>query len=112
MLQVAISNSNSPIKHSLHPAAILFVVLVGVVLLLLQPYPLLHDYPEWMYQGHIAYSLFSGSSEFTTMYELVPLPVPNAISQTAIALLNIVVSPVMAGKIWLAVYLVLALLVV
>lgn len=87
-------------------------MLVGVVLLLLQPYPLLHDYPEWMYQGHIAYSLFSGSSEFTTMYELVPLPVPNAISQTAIALLNIVVSPVMAGKIWLAVYLVLALLVV
>lgn len=81
------------------------------MLLVLQPFPVLHDYPEWMYQGHIAWSLASGEPAFAGTYELVPVPVPNAISHAAIALLNSVVTPVMAGKIWLVVYVFLALLV-
>ncbi len=64
-----------------------------------------------MYQGHIAWSLVSGAPVFAGSYELVTVPVPNAITHVAIAFLNTVVSPVLAGKIWLAVYLVLALIV-
>ena len=84
---------------------IFFVVALGGVLLVLQPFPILHDYPEWMYQGHIVWALFFDTDLFASYFELVPVPVPNAISQVAIALLNIFVTPVMAGKIWLAVYL-------
>lgn len=88
---------------------IFFVVALGGVLLVLQPFPILHDYPEWMYQGHIVWALFFDTDLFASYFELMPVPVPNAISQVAIALLNIFVTPVMAGKIWLAVYLMLAL---
>lgn len=87
-----------------------YLGVIAVVLLLLQPFPVLHDYPEWMYQGHIVYSLITGASRYADMYELVNNPVPNALSQAGIALLNHVVSPVVAGKFWLAVYLLLAAL--
>jgi len=63
-----------------------------------------------MYQGHIVYSLLSGENPSLNMlYEWVPVPVPNTISQLVIGLLNFTVSPVMAGQIWLAVYLLLAI---
>lgn len=88
----------------------LFVLALGVILLVIQPFPVLHDYPEWMYQGHIVYSLMSGENPSLNMlYEWVPVPVPNTISQLVIGLLNFTVSPVMAGQIWLAVYLLLAI---
>ena len=88
----------------------LFVLALGVILLVIQPFPVLHDYPEWMYQGHIVYSLLSGENPSLNMlYEWVPVPVPNTISQLVIGLLNFTVSPVMAGQIWLAVYLLLAI---
>lgn len=90
-------------------AAVFFVFALGGILLVLQPFPVLHDYPEWMYQGHIVWSLLSDADRFASYFELVPAPVPNAISQVAIALLNVFVTPVAAGKIWLAVYLLLAL---
>ena len=89
----------------------LFIVIVAVVLLILQPFPVLHDYPEWMYQGHIVWSLITDSPTFTEYYELVPVPVPNAISQSAVAALNGLTSPVAAGQIWLAIYFLLALVV-
>jgi len=38
-------------------SSVLFVLALGVILLVIQPFPVLHDYPEWMYQGHIVYSL-------------------------------------------------------
>ncbi len=81
---------------------------VCLVLLVLQPFPILHDYPEWMYQGHIVWSLWSDLPVFADHYELVPVPVPNAISQAGIALLNMFVSPVAAGRIWLGLYFLLA----
>ena len=88
----------------------LFVVALGVILLVIQPFPVLHDYPEWMYQGHIVYSLLSGENPSLSMlFEWVPVPVPNTISQLAIGMLNFTVSPVMAGQLWLAVYLLLAI---
>ncbi len=100
-------------KHSvqwiLSIASLLFVAIVGYFLLVAQPFPMLHDYPEWMYQGNIAYSLLvDQEGDLATLFEWVPQPVPNALSQIAIAVLNFLVSPVMAGKIWLAVYLLLA----
>lgn len=82
--------------------------MIGFVLLFVQPFPVLHDYPEWMYQGYIVFSFLGGADTFTGIYELIPVPVPNAISQAAIAVLNSIVSPVMAGKIWLALYFVFA----
>ncbi len=85
-----------------------FILAVAVVLLVVQPFPVLHDYPEWMYQGYIAWSLLSAETTFTGLFELVPVPVPNAISQSAIAVLNFFTSPVAAGKIWLALYFLLA----
>lgn len=91
-----------------------------MVLLLIQPFPVLHDYPEWMYQGHIVWSLLSDAlagpgntsasySTYAGYYEVVPVPVPNAITQVGVALLNMLVTPVWAGKIWLGVYILLAL---
>ena len=84
---------------------------MAVVLLIVQPFPVLHDYPEWMYQGHIAWSLLTQGTTFSGLFELVPQPVPNALSQSAIAVLNVFTSPVLAGKIWLAIYFILALVV-
>jgi len=69
--------------------SLLFVLTIGIIFLAMQPYPVLHDYPEWIYQGHIAYSLFSGENpHLAEFFEWVPLPVPNSISQVAIAVLN------------------------
>ncbi len=64
-----------------------------------------------MYQGHIAWSLLTGGTTFSSFFELVQVPVPNAISQSAIAVLNVFTSPVVAGNIWLGLYFILALVV-
>lgn len=107
-MHAVILSSNRTIQSTFYIAAILFFVVIGLVLLYVQPFPVLHDYPEWMYQGYVVFSLLGETGSFSETYELVPVPVPNAISQAAIAILNSIVSPVMAGKIWLAFYLVLA----
>lgn len=90
----------------------MYIAAIACVLLLQQPYPVLHDYPEWMYQGFVAHELISGNtSELTALFEWVPVAVPNAITQLALGALNFIVSPVLAGQIWLGVYLLLAAIV-
>ena len=110
-MHAVISSSVRSIQYALHVASIVFTLAVAVVLLIVQPFPVLHDYPEWMYQGHIAWSLLTQGTTFSGLFELVPQPVPNALSQSAIAVLNVFTSPVLAGKIWLAIYFILALVV-
>ncbi len=71
----------------------------------------MHDYPEWMYQGHIVHALFTDSNAaLTQRFEWIAAPVPNAISQVAIGALNYFVKPVVAGQLWLGIYFLLALL--
>ena len=89
----------------LHILALTIVGTVAFCMLYLQVFPILHDYPEWMYQGWIFAELLGGdNAEVAGRFQLVTYPVPNSISQVAIGLLNFVVSPVMAGKLWLAFY--------
>ena len=65
---------------------------------------MLHDYPEWMYQGWLTHSLLSGDPAVAARYELVTYPVPNALTQVSIGMLGMVLPPVLAGQVWLAVY--------
>ncbi len=93
----------------LHTLSFTVTAFIGYCLLVLQSFPILHDFPEWMYQGWIFSKLISGSeAEIVRSFELVPYPVPNSISQFAMGLLNFAVSPVVAGKIWLGLYLAFA----
>lgn len=96
-------------QKQLHSFSSLLVCAVAFCLLVMQPYPILHDFPEWMYQGFVVGELLAGvQSPVTEAYRLVSHPVPNSISQIAMGLLNFFVSPVLAGQIWLCLYFVLA----
>lgn len=91
----------------LHFLAFAITGLVILCMLVLQVFPILHDYPEWMYQGWIFSQLLSGeNSALNERFQLVGYPVPNSISQVAIGLLNFLVAPIVAGKLWLGFYLV------
>ena len=93
----------------LHFIALSIVATVAFCMLFLQVFPILHDFPEWMYQGWIFAELISGdNAAVAERFQLVLHPVPNSISQISMGLLNFAVSPVVAGKIWLAFYLMLA----
>ncbi len=96
-------------QKQLHILSLVLVTAVACCLLWMQPYPILHDYPEWMYQGYLVGQLLAGgNAAITDTFSLVSHPVPNSLSQLAIGLLNLVVSPVLAGKLWLGAYLVFA----
>lgn len=92
----------------LHLLALSIPAAIGYCLLVLQPYPILHDLPEWMYQGWLFRALLSGDAAVAANFELVAYPVPNSISQVGMGLLNFVLPPVLAGKVWLGLYLIAA----
>lgn len=92
----------------LHFLAFAIVGAVACCMLFLQAFPILHDFLEWMYQGWIFAELLGDNPAVAERFQLVSHPVPNSLSQIAIGLLNFVVSPVVAGKIWLAFYLLLS----
>lgn len=81
---------------------------VALALLVLQPFPVLHDYPEWMYQGWLFGQLLSADTAVTGQYALVDHPVPNSLSQFAIGALSLVLPAVTAARLWLALYLCVA----
>jgi hypothetical protein len=95
-------------QRCLHFISIAVVAVVAVCLLYVQPFPVLHDYPEWMYQGWLAHQLLFGDVSAAGTYTLAQYPVPNSMTQFGIAVLNNFLSPVMAGKAWLAFYLLFA----
>lgn len=92
----------------LHGLALALVMVVGYCTLVLQPFPVLHDYPEWMYQGWVAHHLLFGDATAVSPFALSHYPVPNSITHFAIAVLNNFLSPIAAGKTWLACYLLYA----
>jgi len=81
---------------------------VGTVMvwILASPYPALQDYPEWLYQGYVVAALFKGSPGAAAAFEFARYPIPNSLTQIMLGLLNLVVSPLVAGKIWLCAYLI------
>ena len=90
----------------LHLFSLTLVAVVGVCIVAVQPFPILHDFPEWMYQGWLAHHLLFGDYEAVTdLYALANYPVPNSITQFGIAVLNLIGSPIDSGRIWLAIYL-------
>ncbi len=74
-------------------------------LLVLQPFPLLHDFPEWVYQGWLFKQLLTQDGATGVRYALVTYPVPNSLSQAGVGLLTMVLEPATAAKIWLSGYL-------
>lgn len=93
----------------LHILAFGVSAFIAYCLVVLQTFPILHDFPEWMYQGWIFSALLSGDEPAVAQsFGLVGYPVPNSISQFGIGLLNYGFSPVVAGKVWLGAYLVFA----
>jgi hypothetical protein len=84
--------------------AVAYVMAVGCVLVIVQPFPILHDYPEWMFQGWLLESILAGQPDGD--YQLAGWPVPNSLTQFALALMSAIISPIAAGKIWLAAYLI------
>ncbi len=90
-------------ERFLHLVAFAYVAAVAGLLVIVQPFPILHDYPEWMFQGWLLHSILAGQPD--SAYELASWPVPNSLSQFVLAALNSVTSPVTAGRIWLAIYL-------
>ncbi len=95
-------------KH-IHLLSVLVAALIGVLFVALQPFPMLHDFPEWMYQGWLVKELWvANNATVAEQFRLLNYPVPNSISQLGIAALNRVVTPVVAGKIWLSLYLALS----
>ena len=82
---------------------------LAVCLIVVQSFPLLHDFLEWMYQGWLFNQLIGESAaSVPSQFALANYPVPNSLSQVAIGLLNMLVSPVVSGKLWLGLYLALA----
>lgn len=92
----------------LHLAAFCYSAFIAFMLLFVQPFPILHDYLEWMYQGWLLGEILGGHID--NNYQLAAWPVPNSLTQFAVAAAAPWVGPVVAGKIWLAGYLVLTTL--
>jgi hypothetical protein len=65
--------------------------------------PALQDYPEWIHQGHIIERMLAGASGVA--FEWKPYPVPYAASQLIIAGLCTIMSPTLAGKALVGIYL-------
>jgi hypothetical protein len=76
----------------------------AAILLAKSPPPLV-DYPDWVYQGVLLRNAVLGHA---TGYGLHAWPVPNTTTTIGIGLLNLAVSWVWAGKLWVLVYLALA----
>ncbi|MEM6543829.1 MAG: hypothetical protein AAF680_02925, partial [Pseudomonadota bacterium] len=62
--------------------------------------PHFHDFSEWIFQGQVlAFKLTD--AERVAQYGIAPYPVPNSLSLLLLAGLNLIVNPVVAGKVFL-----------
>ena len=68
--------------------------------LLFSSTPYLHDYGEWMFQGKVL-ALKLSDPGLVSGYQLAPYPVPNSLATLILAVLNLVFSPLLAGKLFL-----------
>lgn len=67
--------------------------------------PFLHDYGEWVFQGRVLHLKLADPSRVTG-YELYSYPVPYQLAQYALAALNVLFEPIVAGKMLILVYVV------
>ena len=79
----------------------------ALIVLLARTPPAFVDYPDWVYQGALFHGVLTGHP--VAGYALKHYPVPNATTTVGIGLLNLVLRWDWAGKIWVCVYLGLAL---
>jgi hypothetical protein len=85
-------------------ARIVYWLLVAapILALLIGRYVWLQDLPDWIYQGTIAHAkLFSGQA--LPQFGWKPYPVPNTLLTVELALMQLVVSPVTAAKLAVAI---------
>lgn len=94
---------SSPLSALAGATAVTFVVLLSVWVVI-QPYPALQDFVEWMYQGFVLNRLMVGDPVALAGHYIAPYPVPNSLLQILLALANFLVDPVTAGKLVLLIY--------
>jgi hypothetical protein len=68
--------------------------------LLFSSTPYLHDFGEWMFQGKVI-ALKLSNPGLVSGYQLAPYPVPNSLATLILAILNLIFSPLAAGKVFL-----------
>jgi hypothetical protein len=85
-------------------SAIVWTIAAGI--------PELQDYPDWVYQGYLLSLKVRGTPEVTSFIGVLPYPVPNSLAQVVLAVLCFFVSPVIAAKLLLGSYILLAAYVV
>jgi hypothetical protein len=73
----------------------------------LSNFPQLQDYPDWVYQGYLLSLKFKGIPEISNTIGIIPYPVPNSTAQVAIAALCLLMSPVLASKLLIYIYILL-----
>ena len=76
-----------------------FIFILGYVLLF--KYLPLQDYPVWVYEGFVFKELIAGSPLFQNNYVFIGYLPPNALSTIFIGSLSFIVSPIIAGKLFL-----------
>lgn len=104
LLQARLARASTSWERCLSAAALLAVVGAAAAALLHRAPPL-QDLPEWMFQGWLLKELALGHAHVGAVAELVNFPVPNALLQALLAVLNFVCDPLTAGKVAVLLYL-------
>lgn len=76
------------------------LVIIGVYLFSFEYLPL-QDYPDWLYQGHLFNQYFFHGNDFGGYFTFHGYIPPNGASTIGIGLLSLIVSPFIAGKLFL-----------
>lgn len=83
-----------------------FAAIVMFFAALLVAGPHLHDFADWVFQGKVL-ALKLTAPDSVIRYQLAPYPVPNSLAVFLLAALNLITTPVVAGKIFLMLMLLL-----
>jgi hypothetical protein len=83
-----------------------FSVLLSIVVwTVFSSFPVLQDYPEWVYQGYVLAGLFRGLPQFTDNFAIHVYPIPNSFCQLLLGItVTIVRDPIIAAKLVLLFY--------
>lgn len=96
-------------RSNLFTGALAVVIICAVIAILFAfEVPPLQDYGDWTYQGYLLHRLMIHAPAPVI---IKPWPVPNSVSEVALALLGFVFDPVMASRAWIIIYLLAACLV-
>lgn len=91
------SNTEFALREFLDP---FLVTLIGIYIFGFRYIPM-QDYPNWLYQGFLFKEYLLNGNSFNGFFHLYPYVPPNAISTICIGLLSLIISPFIAGKIFL-----------